>query len=186
MRATLQAKSGPAFMRAEDFLDDDGFGTGPIPIGSRSGLAAARAIVDFTGSAPQVRGSVNANYAITLSATFYVMKCLGGGGGAGQRRADAADQADRAARDDRKCAAARGGGGRQCRDFAADRRRAVPRAGAGRARSIAGREFRIDVESDDRRLRYVPRAPFFLLRNDRGRRRRRAAGIRELRASIRI
>ena len=35
-----------------------------------------RAIVDFTGSAPQVRGSVNANFAITLSATFYVMKCL--------------------------------------------------------------------------------------------------------------
>ena len=42
----------------------------------RSESAAARAIVDFTGSAPQVRGSVNANYAITLSATFYVMKCL--------------------------------------------------------------------------------------------------------------
>ncbi|MGH7842751.1 MAG: hydantoinase B/oxoprolinase family protein, partial [Candidatus Binataceae bacterium] len=29
-----------------------------------------------TGSSPQVRGAVNANYAITLSATFYVMKCL--------------------------------------------------------------------------------------------------------------
>ena len=39
-------------------------------------IGGGRAIVDFTGSAPQVRGSVNANYAITLSATFYVMKCL--------------------------------------------------------------------------------------------------------------
>jgi len=32
--------------------------------------------VDFSGSAAQVRGAVNANYAITLSAVFYVMKCL--------------------------------------------------------------------------------------------------------------
>jgi N-methylhydantoinase B len=39
-------------------------------------LRGGRAEVDFTGSAPQVRGSLNANYAITLSATFYVMKCL--------------------------------------------------------------------------------------------------------------
>ena len=42
----------------------------------RYASAVARAVVDFTGSAPQVRGSVNANFAITLSATFYVMKCL--------------------------------------------------------------------------------------------------------------
>ncbi len=40
-------------------------------------IRGGRARVDFTGSAPQVRGPVNANYAITLSAVFYVMKCLG-------------------------------------------------------------------------------------------------------------
>ena len=40
-------------------------------------IKGGRARVDFTGSAPQVRGPVNANYAITLSAVFYVMKCLG-------------------------------------------------------------------------------------------------------------
>ena len=57
-------------------LDDDGFGTGPIPIRVAIRIGGGRAIVDFTGSAPQVRGSVNANFAITLSATFYVMKCL--------------------------------------------------------------------------------------------------------------
>src|SRR5580700_10833825 len=62
--------------RAEDFLDDDGFGTGPIPIRVAIKIRGGKAIVDFTGSAPQVRGSVNANFAITLSATFYVMKCL--------------------------------------------------------------------------------------------------------------
>jgi N-methylhydantoinase B len=61
---------------AEDFLDDDGFGTGPIPLRVAIKIGGGRAIVDFSGSAGQVRGSVNANYAITLSATFYVMKCL--------------------------------------------------------------------------------------------------------------
>ncbi|HVN64463.1 MAG TPA: hydantoinase B/oxoprolinase family protein [Candidatus Binataceae bacterium] len=62
--------------RAEDFLDDDGFGTGPIPIRVALTVSRGRAIADFTGSAPQVRGSVNANFAITMSAVFYVMKCL--------------------------------------------------------------------------------------------------------------
>lgn len=67
----------PGIYRAIDFLDDDGFGSRRIPIRvaievSRGG----RATVDFTGSAPQVRGPLNANYAITLSAVFYAMKCL--------------------------------------------------------------------------------------------------------------
>ncbi len=61
---------------ARDFLDDDGFGTGPIPIQVSITIRTGRAEIDFTGSAKQVRGSVNANYAITLSACFYVMKCL--------------------------------------------------------------------------------------------------------------
>jgi N-methylhydantoinase B len=61
---------------ARDFLDDDGFGTGPIKIEVAVRLDNGGALVDFTGSAPQVRGSVNANFAITQSATFYVMKCL--------------------------------------------------------------------------------------------------------------
>ena len=75
MRATLRSLK-PGIYRARDFLDDDGFGTGPIPLEVAITIRAGRAIVDFSGSAPQVRGSVNANYAITLSATFYVMKCL--------------------------------------------------------------------------------------------------------------
>src|SRR5258705_9806290 len=66
----------PGTYRAEDFLDDDGFGTGPIPIRAAIRIGGGNARVDFTGSAPEVRGSVTANYAITLSATFYVMKCL--------------------------------------------------------------------------------------------------------------
>ena len=75
MRAELR-KIKPGTYKAEDFLDDDGFGTGPIPLRVAVEIKGGRALVDFSGSAPQVRGSVNANYAITLSATFYVMKCL--------------------------------------------------------------------------------------------------------------
>ena len=76
MKATL-AKLPEGTYEAEDFLDDDGFGTGPIRLRVAIRIKDGRARVDFTGSAPQVRGPVNANYAITLSAVFYTMKCLG-------------------------------------------------------------------------------------------------------------
>jgi N-methylhydantoinase B len=75
MGATLR-RIKPGTYRARDVLDDDGFGNGPIPLQVAIRIGGGRAMVDFTGSARQVRGSVNANYAITLSATFYVMKCL--------------------------------------------------------------------------------------------------------------
>ncbi len=60
----------------EDALDDDGFGSGPVAIKVSITIKKDRAIVDFTGSAPQVTGSVNANYAITLSACLYAFRCL--------------------------------------------------------------------------------------------------------------
>jgi N-methylhydantoinase B len=66
----------PGVYHGRDFLDDDGFGSEPIPIQVAIGIRGGRATVDFTGSAPQVRGPLNANYPITLSATFYVMKCI--------------------------------------------------------------------------------------------------------------
>jgi N-methylhydantoinase B len=75
MRATLK-KIRPGVYRASDAMDDDGFDHGPIPINVAIRIGGGRATVDFTGTAAQVRGSINANYAITLSATFYVMKCL--------------------------------------------------------------------------------------------------------------
>jgi N-methylhydantoinase B len=75
MRAAIRQLK-PGRYHARDFLDDDGFGAGPIPIEVAIRLSGGQATVDFTGSSPQVRGAVNANYAITLSATFYVMKCL--------------------------------------------------------------------------------------------------------------
>jgi N-methylhydantoinase B len=75
MEAELR-KIKPGIYAAEDFLDDDGFGTEHIPIRVKIRIGDGKAIVDFADSAPQVRGNVNANYAITLSATFYVMKCI--------------------------------------------------------------------------------------------------------------
>jgi len=87
--------------RAEDFLDGDGISERPVKIavtvkiGPRNGKRRQDAIataggdagatrgrgrhmvtVDFTGSDPQVQGSINAVAAITYSACFYVFRCL--------------------------------------------------------------------------------------------------------------
>ncbi len=63
---------------AEDFLDDDGAGSSSIAIRVKIRLDPKhrRAHIDFTGSDPQCGGSVNAVYAITWSAVFYVFRCL--------------------------------------------------------------------------------------------------------------
>jgi N-methylhydantoinase B len=59
-----------------DVLDDDGVSNAPVPITASVTILDDRAVVDFTGSAPQQKGSVNAVYAITLSAVYYVFRCL--------------------------------------------------------------------------------------------------------------
>jgi N-methylhydantoinase B len=85
MRAFLRELPRGSYS-AEDFLDDDGVGSGPIRIAVRitfpgqSRRAAEgggpAAIIDFTGSSPQVAGSINAVEAITYSACFYVFRSL--------------------------------------------------------------------------------------------------------------
>jgi N-methylhydantoinase B/oxoprolinase/acetone carboxylase alpha subunit len=60
----------------EDALDSDGFGDAPVRITAAIDITGDRARVDFTGSDPQVEGSVNANFAMTLSACLYVFRCL--------------------------------------------------------------------------------------------------------------
>jgi N-methylhydantoinase B len=64
--------------RAEDCLDNDGISEEPVRISVTITTfpARGRVRVDFTGSAPQVAGSLNAVFAITYSATFYVFRCL--------------------------------------------------------------------------------------------------------------
>jgi N-methylhydantoinase B len=74
----------PGTYRAEDFLDNDGISDRPVKIvvtvtvGEKNTRARPRqqVTVDFTGSDPQVEGSVNAVEAITYSACFYVFRCL--------------------------------------------------------------------------------------------------------------
>jgi len=61
---------------AEDFLDDDGYSDEPVRIAVRIEIAGDHADVDFAGSSPQVRGPVNAVEAITVSAVYYVFRCL--------------------------------------------------------------------------------------------------------------
>jgi N-methylhydantoinase B len=77
MRAELTNMPAGTFA-TEDFLDDDGFGSDPIRIAVAVQIdpASASARVDFSGSSPQVASSMNAVFAITYSATYYVFRCL--------------------------------------------------------------------------------------------------------------
>lgn len=63
---------------AEDWLDDDGVSDAPCKIAVSLHLHPEKEQIhiDFTGSSPQVAGSINAVRAITLSACFYVLRCL--------------------------------------------------------------------------------------------------------------
>ena len=74
-RAALRALPRGTW-RARDVLDDDGIAAADIAIAVTVRLAGDRALVDFAGSAPQVRGGVNANYAVTLAAVYYVFRTL--------------------------------------------------------------------------------------------------------------
>jgi len=92
MRAFL-ANIPAGTYESEDFLDDDGVTDEAVRIavsiriesqtgGRAPALSKAKgrhshvATVDFSGSSPQVAGSINAVEAITYSACFYVFRCL--------------------------------------------------------------------------------------------------------------
>jgi N-methylhydantoinase B len=94
MRAFLD-RVPPGAYAAEDFMDNDGLNDQPVKIAvtvtvaehgrpGRSKSTRARRItnhppavtVDFTGTASQVEGAINAVEAITYSACFYIFRCL--------------------------------------------------------------------------------------------------------------
>jgi N-methylhydantoinase B len=76
MRRTLAALP-PGTYTATDFLDDDGAGATDVPITVTVTITRpGRIRFDFTGSAPQVRGCLNATEAITRSACYYIALCL--------------------------------------------------------------------------------------------------------------
>jgi N-methylhydantoinase B len=62
--------------RFRDWMDDDGVDPAPAEIAVAVAIDGDEAVVDFSGTSPQRRGSVNAVYAITLSATLYAFRCL--------------------------------------------------------------------------------------------------------------
>ena len=95
MRAFLERVPWGTYS-AEDSLDNDGIGDRPVKIAVKVTFAANKqggaggkqrrgpgtlatrptVTIDFTGSDPQVQGSINAVEAITYSACFYVFRCL--------------------------------------------------------------------------------------------------------------
>jgi N-methylhydantoinase B len=82
MRAFL-LRVPPGTYSAEDFLDNDGISDNPVKIAVTLKVEQQKArsvqpvvTVDFSGSDPQVEGSINAVEAITYSACFYVFRSL--------------------------------------------------------------------------------------------------------------
>jgi N-methylhydantoinase B len=62
----------------EDALDDDGITPDPVPIRVALAIRDGTLTADFSGSAPAVRGSVNAVSSIVYSAMGYVVRCIAG------------------------------------------------------------------------------------------------------------
>lgn len=75
MRAAIRKLPSGTY-RAEDYLDNDGLSDRPVKIAATVTIHAGRATIDFTRSDAQVEGSVNANYAVAVSAATYVFRCL--------------------------------------------------------------------------------------------------------------
>lgn len=59
-----------------DYVDDDGFSPDPIAIQVALTINGDEMRVDFTGTSPQAKGSINPNFAFTKSAVYAVLKCL--------------------------------------------------------------------------------------------------------------
>lgn len=60
----------------EDVMDDDGMGNENIRIRTTIHIHHDKAVIDFRASDRQIMGSINAVYAITLSAVLYVFRSL--------------------------------------------------------------------------------------------------------------
>jgi N-methylhydantoinase B len=58
-----------------DYIDDDGFDDGPIPIVCAIEVQDDHLVVDFDGSSPQVKGAINCTLSYTKSSTYLGIRC---------------------------------------------------------------------------------------------------------------
>ena len=59
-----------------DYVDDDGFSNDPIAIELKITIDGDEILLDFTGTSPQAKGSINPNFAFTKSAVYAALKNL--------------------------------------------------------------------------------------------------------------
>ncbi len=79
-RSRLQGLLQPGSYQSEDFLEGDGVIDQDLPLRLRLSVQGCGQLhFDFRGSAPQVRGCLNANPAVVRAAVLYALRCLLGG-----------------------------------------------------------------------------------------------------------
>ena len=75
-RAITQIPDG--VYEVTDYMDDDGQSEEPVMIHVTVTVAGDRMAIDFTGTAAQRPGCINAPRAVTVSASLYVVRCVVG------------------------------------------------------------------------------------------------------------
>lgn len=73
MRARLRELPQGVF-GFEDYLEGDGLSDGLLTLNVSLTIEPTRIVVDFSGSSPQTKGSVNCTRPVTLACTFYALK----------------------------------------------------------------------------------------------------------------
>ncbi|HJW76807.1 MAG TPA: hydantoinase B/oxoprolinase family protein, partial [Thermoleophilia bacterium] len=66
----------PGTYRAEGFMDPDLYGTEPVRIVATVTVGDGDIVADFTGTDPQVRGSLNCPISSTVSSVWYAVRCM--------------------------------------------------------------------------------------------------------------
>jgi N-methylhydantoinase B len=75
MRAEIESLPDGTYA-FEDVLDDDGRGNEDLPVRAVVTVDGDSVTVDFSGTAPQTAGPINAVVAVTASATYYAVRCV--------------------------------------------------------------------------------------------------------------
>jgi len=74
-RSTL-AGLQPGVYNYQDMMDDDGWGSLDIVIQLQMQVEPDKVVLDFSGTADQVRGNINCPLSVAAAAVYYVFRCL--------------------------------------------------------------------------------------------------------------